>query len=66
MSFSELKAATLKRNQLDPKERIPGTLRTVVLVHAACFIAALPAVLTSDQVFPKLVEAAASSRVGLP
>ena len=63
MSYSELKTATLKRNRLDPKERIPGTYRTVVLTHAACFMAAIPAVLTSDTVFPKLLGAAAVSRV---
>lgn len=63
MSYSKLKAATLKRNQLNPKDRIPGTFRTIVLTHAICFIAAIPAVLTSDAVFPKLIEAAALGRV---
>ena len=29
MSYSELKAATLRRNQLDPSLRIPGTYRTL-------------------------------------
>ena len=62
MSYSELKAATLKRNRLDPRERIPGTYRTLVLTHALCFIAAIPAVLTNDQVFPKLLGLAAISR----
>ena len=28
MSYSELKAATMRRNQLDPSLRIPGTYRT--------------------------------------
>ena len=103
MSFSELKAATLQRNQLDPRMRIPGTARTIVLTHALCFIIAIPALLqstlsnfsharqlatltaslcislsfcvsactcvhTDDAVLPKLVEAAAVSRVssGIP
>lgn len=68
MSFRELKAATLKRNELNPNMRIPGTVRTVVLVHAVCFLFALPAILTSDGVFPKLVSAAVESRIssGLP
>lgn len=61
MSFGELKAATLKRNELDPEKRIPGTFRTVVLVHAVCFLAAVPAVLTNENVFPKLVNAAVDS-----
>ena len=47
MSFSELKAATLQRNQLDPRMRIPGTARTVVLTHALCFVIAIPALLQS-------------------
>ena len=63
MSFGELKAKTFERNQLDPMERIPGTYRTVVITHVICFLAAIPAVLTSDAVFPKLVGAAAVSRV---
>lgn len=62
MSFGELKAATLRRNELDPKDRIPGTYRTVILTHLVCFLAAIPAILTSDAVFPKLVQAAAVSR----
>ena len=62
MSFSELKAATRQRNMLKPEERIPGTYRTVVLTHLVCFLAAVPAVLKSDAVFPRLVEAAAVSR----
>ena len=68
MSYQELKAATQKRNQLDPSERIPGTARTVVLTHAICFLCAIPAVLRSDAVLPKLVEAAAIGRAssGLP
>lgn len=68
MSYRELKAATLQRNRLDPKDRIPGTFRTVVLTHAICFLAAIPAVLRSDTVLPKLLEAAALSRVssGIP
>jgi hypothetical protein len=62
MTFSELKAATRQRNNLDPKQRIPGTYRTVVLTHLVCFLAAIPAVLASDAVLPKLLEAAAVSR----
>ena len=50
MSYTELKHATLQRNQLEPGNRIPGTFRTVVIAHAICFLAALPAVLTSDAV----------------
>ncbi len=65
MSFRELKAATLQRNKLDPKDRIPGTYRTVVLTHAVCFVAAIPALLSSDAVFPRLVEMAAASRAGV-
>ena len=65
MSFRELKAATLQRNKLDPKDRIPGTYRTVVLTHAVCFVAAIPAVLSSDAIFPRLVEMAAASRAGV-
>ena len=63
MSYTELKEATFQRNQLDPRERIPGTFRTVVIAHAICFAAALPAVLTSDAVFPKLLGVATASRV---
>merc|ERR1712216_870916 len=63
MSYTELKHATLQRNQLDPAKRIPGTYRTVVIAHAVCFVAALPAVLTSDAVFPKLLGVATASRV---
>mmetsp|Transcript_14558 Transcript_14558/g.29488 ORF Transcript_14558/g.29488 Transcript_14558/m.29488 type:complete len:163 (+) Transcript_14558:3-491(+) len=63
MSYSELKRATLQRNQLDPSRRIPGTYRTVVIAHALCFAAALPAVITSDAIFPKLLVAATASRV---
>ena len=63
MSYSELKAATLQRNNLRPEDRIPGTFRTVVIVHAICFLVAIPAILTNDSVFPKLVEAAALGRV---
>lgn len=63
MTYSELKAATLQRNKLSAKDRIPGTYRTVILTHAICFIAAIPALLTNEEVFPKLVEAAALSRV---
>ena len=68
MSYSELKEATLRRNKLSPADRIPGTYRTVVLAHAICFIAAIPAVLTSDEVFPKLLGVATASRVasGIP
>ena len=68
MSYSELKEATLRRNKLSPTDRIPGTYRTVVLAHAICFIAAIPAVLTSDEVFPKLLGVATASRVasGIP
>tara|TARA_B110001452_G_scaffold65749_1_gene52593 strand:- start:484 stop:942 length:459 start_codon:yes stop_codon:yes gene_type:complete len=61
MRFGELKAATLKRNELDPSKRIPGTFRTVVLVHAVCFLAAIPMVLQNENVFPKLVNAAVGS-----
>jgi len=63
MSYTELKSATFQRNQLDPGKRIPGTFRTVVIAHAICFTAALPAVLTSDAVFPKLLEMATASRI---
>lgn len=63
MSFRELKAATKKRNEFRLSERVPGTLRTVVLVHVICFAAALPAVLSSDAVFPKLLELAVAGRV---
>eukprot|EP00966_Prymnesium_polylepis_P148739 3436244-Prymnesium_polylepis.1 len=63
MTYSELKAATLQRNKLGAKDRIPGTYRTVVLTHAICFLAAIPALLTNEEVLPKLVEAAALSRV---
>ena len=63
MSFRELKAATKKRNEFRLSERVPGTLRTVVLVHVICFAAALPAVLSSDAVFPKLLELAVASRL---
>ena len=68
MSYSELKKATLQRNKLDWRERIPGTFRTIVITHAVCFIAAIPAVLRSDAILPRLVEAAAAGRVnsGLP
>ena len=68
MSYSELKEATRKRNQLDPSERIPGTARTVVLTHAACFLVAIPTLLASEAILPKLIEAAAVSRVasGIP
>ena len=68
MSYSELKDATKTRNRLEPGSRIPGTFRTVVLAHAICFLAALPAVLTSDTVFPKLLGVATASRVasGIP
>ena len=62
MSYSELKKATLQRNQLDPSKRIPGTYRTVVIAHALCFAAAIPAILTNEAVFPKLLGAAAVSR----
>jgi len=63
MSYSELKQATFQRNQLDPSKRIPGTYRTVVLAHAFCFAAAIPTLVTNDEVFPKLLAAAAASRV---
>lgn len=63
MNFSKLKRATLQRNQLDPTSRIPGTYRTIVMAHVLCFAAALPAVITSDAVFPKLLVAATASRV---
>ena len=63
MSYTELKRATLQRNQLDPTRRIPGTYRTVVIAHILCFAAALPAVITSPAVFPKLLVAATPSRV---
>ena len=68
MSYTELKEATKTRNRLAPESRIPGTFRTVVLAHAICFLAALPAVLTSDTVFPKLLGVATASRVasGIP
>ena len=68
MSYRELKEATLKRNQLDPRERIPGTARTVVLTHLACFLFAVPVVLSNEAVLPKLVEAAAIGRLasGVP
>lgn len=62
MSYSELKKATMQRNQLDPSKRIPGTYRTVVIAHALCFAAAIPALLTNEAVFPKLLGAAAVSR----
>lgn len=65
MSYRELKAATLQRNKLSQEERIPGTYRTVVLSHAACFLAAIPAIISSDQVFPRIVELAAASRAGV-
>jgi len=63
MSYTELKRATLQRNQLDPTSRIPGTYRTVVIAHLLCFAAALPAVITSPAVFPKVLVAATASRV---
>ena len=63
MSYRELKEATRRRNRLRPEDRIPGTFRTVVLVHAVCFTAAIPALLRNDAVFPKLLEAAASGVV---
>ena len=63
MTYRELKKATQQRNRLDPAERIPGTYRTVFITHAICFLVAIPAVLTSDAVFPKLIEAAAVGRV---
>lgn len=62
MSYSELKKATMQRNELDPSKRIPGTYRTVVIAHALCFAAAIPALLTNEAVFPKLLGAAAVSR----
>ena len=62
MSFGELKAKTLQRNRLDPKDRIPGTFRTIVITHAVCFFFAIPAILSNDAVFPYLLKAAATSR----
>ena len=61
MSYTELKEATQRRNRLAPESRIPGTFRTVVLVHAVCFLAAIPMVLQNENVFPKLVNAAVGS-----
>ena len=63
MSYTELKKATMQRNLLDPSRRIPGTYRTVVMAHLLCFAAALPAVITSPAVFPKVLVAATASRV---
>ena len=62
MSYTELKRATLQRNQLDPTSRIPGTYRTVVTAHLLCFAAALPAVITSPANFPKVLVAATVDR----
>ena len=47
MTYGELKEATKQRNRLDPRMRIPGTARTVVLTHAVCFLIAVPAILRS-------------------
>lgn len=66
MTYAELKAATRKRNQFDWRDRIPGTYRTIVIVHAVCFLFAVPAVLTSDEVFPKLIEAADRAVLSAP
>ena len=62
MTYGELKEATLRRNRLSPEERIPGTFRTVVIVHAICFLAAIPILVTNDAIFPKLLQWAVTSR----
>ena len=62
MTYGELKEATLRRNRLSPEERIPGTFRTVVIVHVICFLAAIPILVTNDAIFPKLLQWAVTSR----
>ena len=62
MPYSELKEATLRRNRLSPEERIPGTFRTVFIVHAVCFLAAIPILVTNEAIFPRLLQWAVTSR----
>ena len=73
MTFQELKRSSTSSLSLECvtdlecalDSRVPGTVRTVVLTHVLCFLVAIPALLTNEHVFPKLVELAAIARLGL-
>merc|ERR1711990_1179420 len=69
MSQEELKTRTRRptprQYSLDPAERTPGTVRTILLSSFLVFLAALPALLANPVVLAKLIELAALDIAGV-
>lgn len=66
MNFEGLVNSTKFRTaqQWSWETRTPGTMRTIVITSSLLMLAAIPAIITNPEVFPRLVELATLSRAG--